>query len=294
MTALPTTPKFIQYEKVYFPTNDFIKDESMDTMEYHDRPQREHLPLTQQKEFRAIKNMVIREAENLRLGAVTFEDAEMNEPEGEPEVDPFDLDAAEDDLRRRVESDNADAQYALAKLLQEQDRLAEAVPWLERAAENGNQYAQYRLAKLYLTGDGIPRDAPRAVEYLTASATRENQWAQYLLGKLYLQGREVERDVDAAADWLTHSAAQGNEYAQYLLDHINEQRDSSVMLAVTRLLHHMSRIIRETPPPSNPAGLRIDSKRRRKLMEKRLALGHKIDDHEDELNNKYQHAMRSM
>lgn len=34
MTALPTTPKFIQYEKVYFPTNDFIKDESMDTMEY--------------------------------------------------------------------------------------------------------------------------------------------------------------------------------------------------------------------------------------------------------------------
>ena len=61
-----------------------------------------------------------------------------------------------------------------------------------------------------------------------------------------------------------------------------------------RLLHHMSQIFRETPPPANPAGARTDSKRRRKLMAKRLAMGHKADDHEDELNNKYQHAMRPM
>ena len=33
-------------------------------------------------------------------------------------------------------------------------------------------------------------------------------------------------------------------------------------------------------PPSNPMGIRIDSKRRKKLMQKRLALGHKQDDHE--------------
>lgn len=51
---------------------------------------------------------------------------------------------------------------------------------------------------------------------------------------------------------------------------------------VTKLLHHMSRIFRETPPPSNPVGIRIDSKRRKKLMEKRMAMGHKPDDHEDQ------------
>lgn len=39
---------------------------------YKDKP-RQHLPLSQQKEFKAIKNMVIREVENLRLGVVTFE-----------------------------------------------------------------------------------------------------------------------------------------------------------------------------------------------------------------------------
>ena len=358
---------------------------------YHDQPQREHLPLSQQKEFRAIKNMVIREADNLRLDAMTFEDAgaermerddapedaagdmpwvvaELDEPdtaddsviadsewdtassgvprggsrravwrqaqeyreakailydkEASPEekagavetlerlwregftvaahqlgkthrdglVAPPDLQAAEEWFRRSAEADNDCSQFALGKLLQGQDRLTEAVPWLERAAENGNQYAQYRIAKLLLADDtAVPQDVPRAIEYLTASATRGNQWAQYLLGKLYLQGREVERDVDAAVDWLTRSTEQGNAYAKYLLDHIGEQRDPSVMLAVTRLLHHMSQVIRETPPPSNPAGVRIDSKRRRKLMAKRLALGHKIDDHEDELNNKYQH-----
>ena len=40
---------------------------------YKDTP-REHKPFSQQPEFKAIKNMVIREAEELRLGAFTFED----------------------------------------------------------------------------------------------------------------------------------------------------------------------------------------------------------------------------
>ncbi len=45
---------------------------------YKDAP-REHLPLSQQKEFKAIKNMVIREAERLRPGTFTFEDAHMRD-----------------------------------------------------------------------------------------------------------------------------------------------------------------------------------------------------------------------
>ena len=45
---------------------------------YKDVP-REHLPLSQQKEFKAIKNMVIREADHLQLGVFTFEDAQMKD-----------------------------------------------------------------------------------------------------------------------------------------------------------------------------------------------------------------------
>ena len=47
-----------------------------------------------------------------------------------------------------------------------------------------------------------------------------------------------------------------------------------------RLFHQMVQIFRENVAlSSNPMGIRIDSKRRKKLMQKRLALGHKQDDH---------------
>ena len=48
-----------------------------------------------------------------------------------------------------------------------------------------------------------------------------------------------------------------------------------------RLFHQMVQIFRENAaPPSNPMGIRVDSKRRKKLIRKRLAMGHKQDDHE--------------
>ena len=51
--------------------------------------------------------------------------------------------------------------------------------------------------------------------------------------------------------------------------------------STVRLFHQMGQIFRDNAaPPSNPMGIRIDSKRRRKLMQKRLAMGHKRDDHE--------------
>ena len=51
--------------------------------------------------------------------------------------------------------------------------------------------------------------------------------------------------------------------------------------AVIQLLHYMSRMFRGNMPVIPPA-LRIDSKRRRRLQEKRMAMGHKRDDHEEQ------------
>ena len=104
-----------------------------------------------------------------------------------------------------------------------------------------------------------------------------------MLGKLYLAGKEVPRNEEKAVYWLTQSTEQGNQYAQYLLDHLEENRPPSVMLAVTRLLHHMSRIFRDNSvPKSRPGGIQIDRKRLKKLQEKRMTLGHKPDDHEEQ------------
>ena len=315
---------------------------------------REHLPLSQQKEFRKIKNDVIREAENIRLGLLTFEDEAMRdepEPDTEPESqqtyriyeqaqryraakavlqDIYALDEehtqavseleqlwdegytvaahqlgkffrdslstlrnhekAEHWFRLSAKAGNDCSEYALGKLLLTQKRTTEAVQWMDKAANHGNQFAQYRLGKLYLTGEAVPKDVWKALEYLKSSAGQENQFAQYTLGKLYLLGRDVAQDREQAQEWLSRSASQGNPYAQFFLDRLDQFRDPSVMLAATKLLHHMGRIFRDNSvPPQNPAGIRIDSKRRRRLTEKRMAIGHKADDHEEPLS--YQQTM---
>ena len=159
----------------------------------------------------------------------------------------------------------------------------DAVAWHDRASKQRNEFAQYRLAKLYLTGDGVPKDVNRAVKLLEASAEQGNPHAEYLLGKLYLQGEAVERDVGRAEHWFSQAAYQGHAYAQFFLDHIDEARKPSVMLAVTRLLHHLGNIFREnTPAATQPGTIHIDRKRRKELMNKRIAAGHKPDDHEEQ------------
>ena len=136
-------------------------------------------------------------------------------------------------------------------------------------------------------GDGVPKDIERAVQLLSTSASQGNQYAQYVLGKLYLQGKEVKQDQDAAEYWLPQSAAQSNSYAQLLLDH--RQRDPSVFLCTVRLLHHVSNIFWETLPPPNPSGGHVESKLMRRIREKKIAMGHKEDDHVE-----YQGPLMSM
>ena len=179
------------------------------------------------------------------------------------------------------------AQYSLAKLYLSDDLevrdIRTGMDWLYTAAVNGSHYAMYRLAKECLKGELIEKDTAHAVEWFTKSAERGNQYAQYMLGKLYLTGKEVPYDEEQAVHWLTQSAEQDNQYAQYLLAHLEENRPPSAMLAVTRLLHHMSRIFQDNSvPKSRPGGIQIDRKRLKKLQEKRIALGHKPDDHEQQ------------
>lgn len=190
-------------------------------------------------------------------------------------------------FKRAAEQGHLVAQYSLAKLYLSDDVEVQDIRlgmnWLYTAAVNGSSYAMYRLAKELLKGDLIKRNSDAAVEWFARSAERGNQYARYMLGKLYLIGKEVPYDEERAIHWLTRSAEQGNQYAQYLLNHLAENRPLSAMLAVTRLLHHMSRVFRDNSvPKSRPGGIQIDRKRLKKLQEKRMALGHKLDDHEEQ------------
>ena len=153
---------------------------------------------------------------------------------------------------------------------------------MKEAAGNGNHFAAYRLGKEYLSGEVVSKDATRATAWLTQSAEAGNQYAQYMLGKLYLTGLGVTHDQTQAMDWFSRSAAQGNQYAQFFLERQSDLRPPSVMLAVTRLLYHMSRIFENHALPHPSAGLHVDRKLRRKIQEKKIAMGHKPDDHEEE------------
>ena len=310
---------------------------------YSEGKKRLRPPLSQQKEFRQIKNAVIKEAEHIRMNRFSFEDEEMQD-DGE-RISTYDMSCecqdlqgvandesyplverdeaaeqleqlAEDGdayaqyiigtayrdggllipdtakaqklLERAAEQGLGAAQYALGKLYLSDDAdihdSAKGIYWLKRSADNGNDYAAYRLGKEYLSGENVAKDASAAAEYLRQAANNGNAYAQYLLGKLHLTGEGVQQDTDAAYQWFTKAYYGGHTYAGMFMDRIDrgEQRPPSVMLAATRLLYHMGNIFRDNAPAPAANGVQIDRKRLAQLRQKRVALGHKPDDHEFE------------
>ena len=179
------------------------------------------------------------------------------------------------------------AQYALGKLLLSDDASVHdselGIQWLEHAAYNGNHYASYRLGKEYLKGEVVRKDTRKAMDHIYTSARAGNPHAQYLLGKLLLQGKVVEQSKEEGIQWLTQAAEQGHSYAQCLLERQSASTAPEVFLAVTRLLHHMANIFQDNSLPQSGTGLiHADRKLREQLREKRLAHGHKENDHEEQ------------
>ncbi|MDE6281944.1 MAG: sel1 repeat family protein, partial [Oscillospiraceae bacterium] len=176
-----------------------------------------------------------------------------------------------------------DAQYALGKLLltddvEVQDR-EQGLRWLTQAAERGNEYAAYRLGKELLK-EGKVVDA---LSWFTVSAEAGNPYAEYLLGKLYWEGEAVPQDREQTVYWLTQAAEQGHAHAQILLERQDSASLPSAILAVNSLLHQMGRIFQDNAwPKDGTHGQRTDRKLRRRIREKKIAMGHKPDDHEEQ------------
>ena len=309
-------------------------------------------PLSQQKEFRQIKNAVIREAEHIRMNKFSFEDKEMQD-DGE-QISTYgmsyecqDLQSVANDesfplverdeaaeqleqlaedgdayalyiigtayrdggllipdtakaqklLERAAEQDLDAAQYALGKLHLSDDAdvhdSAKGIYWLKRSADNGNDFAAYRLGKEYLSGKNVSKDTSTAAEYLRQAANNGNAYAQYLLGKLTLMGEGVPKDPDAAYEWFAAARDNGHTYAEFFMKRMErgEQEPPSVLLSATRLLYHMGNIFRDNAPAPAANGIQIDRKRLAQLRQKRVALGHKPDDHELEQQQGYSMQM---
>lgn len=201
---------------------------------------------------------------------------------------PQDTNAALRWLRASVDQGNVYAEYALAMAylkgkIVPKDAL-KALELLRHASSQDHQFAQYQLGKMLLQGEEAPKDVTAAVHWLTVSAMHGNQYAQYALGKLYLLGKDVEKDKASAAKWFQMAADQGNEYAQYFLKHMDDPMGQSPAAAVITLLHSLANIFREQSQfPTGGIVVAVDRKLLRKIKAKKIAQGHKADDHEPKI-----------
>ncbi len=190
-----------------------------------DLPQQ--IPLSQNLEFKSIKNVVISEAMNIILDRQTFEDEDINDDQ---QCEPTDAESETADpppplteynhLIAKQNKNNWD-KYQLAKICldyeSEHYSIDEAVKWLIESAQDNYTVAQYKLGKMFLHGENVAKDIPYAFRWLELAEEQNNQYAQYLLGKTYLLGQDVEQDIEKAVDLLEKSAKQGNKYAAYTL-----------------------------------------------------------------------------
>lgn len=193
-------------------------------LDYDQRPPK-RLPLSRQKEFRSVRNMVIQET-----------------------------------LQWMVERQQcADAQRTSGMLTE------------SLSSENS---AAATKAKVESTAPAVPAQ-PKSDR--AASATSEDTGSA---------------DAAASEDTTPPAVGDAQAFSQWS-DHPEQQKGSvpagadhhahTVGETVVRMLHHMSRIFEDNSKIDQiHRGLQIDRKRRQELQRKRLAIGHKPDDHEEQ------------
>ena len=186
-------------------------------LDYDQRP-RKRLPISQQKEFRSVRNMVIQET--LQWIAERQRYADVRRTPSAQEGPIIKKDAAE----------------AAPKNSEVTASLASAQPKSDRAA----------------------------------SATSEDTGSA---------DAAASKDAAPPVGEMTQPPGQAGQTAPTGAEH----HAPTVGETVVRMLHHMSRIFEDNSKINQiHRGLQIDRKRRHELQRKRLAMGHKPDDHEEQ------------
>ena len=208
--------------------------------DFYSEKERHRPPLSQQKEFRQIKNAVLQVAEQVRQNKITFEDAgaeqdaEQNATCNVPyptnawhamatdETLPLeDRDEAAKQLETLADGGDRYAQYLTGILYRDGGLLIpdteKAQHYLGLAARQDHVAAQYALGKLFLSDDPDLQNPAQGFYWLERAAQSGSDYAAYRLGKEYLSGKNTPKNPERAAEYVRMAAEQGNPYAQYLL-----------------------------------------------------------------------------
>lgn len=191
-------------------------------------------PLSQQKQFKSIKNMVIAEALKLSSHHFAFEDENAPEPIM-PEEIMFDdslSDEPPDPIDAVFHVEWSD-QYKIARkyLYGSEDvpqNFNEAYRLFLLEAELGNALAMHDLGRML--ADGLGREIDTEISYqwyqkaltafLSAEAEKPKPYIQYRIGKMYAAGLGTEQNYEQSAAWFSQAVAKNHKYAQYSLGNL--------------------------------------------------------------------------
>ena len=202
------------------------------------------LPLSENKEFTSIKNLIIREVDNLSLSTenlslpnINIENiieyrplAETNAEnlEGIALFDDSEIDVFSDfekDLLSLPETDffamntwesalpypnDADAPFAFPDDMDAPPDIYEPFPSTQPKDANCKPYIawskNYKQARLYLFGNNdVNRDFEKAFQLFTREATAGNALAMYDLGKMHADGLGIKVDAEKSTQWYSEA-----------------------------------------------------------------------------------------
>lgn len=198
------------------------------------------LPLSENKEFTSIKNVIIREVDNLSLSTENLSLPNINikniievRPSAETNAENLEEIALFDDLGIDVFSDfekdllslpetdffamntwesaipypnDADAPFAFPDDMDAPPDIYEPFPSTQPQDANGKPYIawskNYEQARLYLFGNNdVNRDFEKAFQLFTREATAGNALAMYDLGKMHADGLGIKVDAEKSTQW---------------------------------------------------------------------------------------------
>lgn len=204
------------YEKWYELRNEVLRT-------YKDKLP-EPIPLSQQKEFKQIKNIVISETIDIGNHRLTFEGDENAEPTYEEETTAGD-EASEPPM--------AEQETVLQEAVEDQDYNFSDVQSHVPSSDSGNVESgkphiawndRYKEARTFLYGsDDMEPDFAQALRLFLEEAEDGNALAMHDLGRMHTDGLGVEMDADAASCWygkalsafMDIEAGKENRYIEY-------------------------------------------------------------------------------
>lgn len=260
--------------------------------------------LVDTKEFKSVKNMIVRTV------------AQMHPPDTEisvPEIhEPIEIAKSEEPTEMffevSLQTNKQSSKIKSALKFLKEGNSEKGISMLTECADSGDKLSCYKLGKLYLDGKITTQNLDKAEKYLLAADENEcvfyalgklylteekgdvqravsyfeqcldtNAWASYWLGKIYLFGcGDVVQNREKALEYLAFSAEQGNEYAQNLVAHETEYENAMLTNTIFSLFVNLSKCLSEDYNQKFQSGrISVDKKLRRMMQEKKQALGMK-------------------